>query len=309
MKTIRILFVMALILSMGMQAEAKKVKLQYQLKAGDQFKYEMTASQETAQEVMGQSQSTTVNSSNTYEFTVASVTPAGDYEMKVALVAFAMSSSTPMGDMKYNSVTDTVVPDFASSVAVTLNEVYSFTLSPLGKISGVKAPEGLVEKVNAIIEKLGGGQMGIASAAAGSAATAEGFQKTMEGVILAFPAGGAQAREPWEGESKTSQMISFKVQSKYELMKSSKEANEIKMTAQITQDPDSPPMEMQGMNLTFELLGAKEGIYQLDPVIGWINSAELTTSISGTISIDSPQLPSPMSIPMTVRSTEKIVRK
>lgn len=309
MKTTRILFVMALILSVAVQAEAKKVKLQYQLKAGDQFKYEINLSQETAQEVMGQSQSTTLSYSHTYEFKVIEVTPTGDFAMTVALVTYAMSTATPMGDMKYNSATDSVVPDFAKGSAVSLNEVYSFTLSPLGKITDVKAPDGIVEKVNKAMENLEGAQMQIASASAGAAASAEGFQKTLEGLMITFPSGGAEAKKPWEVESKTNQMISFKVLSKYELMKSSKESNEIKVLAQISQDADSPPMEMQGMNLTFELLGAKDGTLHLDPATGLINSSETITSISGTISIDSPQLPSPMSIPMTIRSTEKIVKK
>jgi hypothetical protein len=68
-------------------------------------------------------------------------------------------------------------------------------------------------------------------------------------------------------------------------------------------------MEMQGMNLTYELAGAKEGTMNLDPATGLIKNVDATTSISGNISIDSPQLPSPMSIPMTIRSVEKVVRK
>lgn len=309
MKTTRILFVMALILSVAVQAEAKKVKLQYQLKAGDQFKYEMIGSQDVAQDINGQSQNTAMSYSQVYEFKVTEVTPAGDFKLNVALVAFATSTTTPMGDMKYNSATDSVVPDFAKSMAVTLNEVYSFTLSPLGNITDVKVPDGIVEKVNKIIDNLGGAEMQMVSGAVSAGVTAEGFQKTMEGMMLTFPSGGAEAKQPWEVESKTNKMISFKVLSKYELMKSSKESNEIKVSAQISQDPNSPPMEMQGMNITYELVGAKDGTLLLDPVTGLMNSGESTTSISGTISIDGPQLPSPMSIPMTIRSTEKIVKK
>lgn len=309
MKTTRILFVMALVFSVALQAEAKKVKLQYRFKAGDQFKYEMTANQDITQEVMGQSQSTTIATSMTYGFKVTEAAPNGDFLMNVALVAYAMSTTTPMGDMKYNSVTDTVVPDFAKSMAVTLNEYYSFTLSPLGKISDVKVPEGLAEKVQKILESLGDAQMQVGSAAAGAAVSAEGFQKTMEGMLLTFPDGGAEMKKPWEEKSKTNQMIAFNVMAKYELVNASKEVNEIKVTAQISQDPDSPPMEMQGMNITYELLGAKEGTLLLDAETGLVNTTDTTTSISGTISIDSPQLPSPMSIPMTIRSKEKIVKK
>lgn len=309
MKTTRILFVMALILSMGLQAEAKKVKLQYQLKAGDQFKYERNVSQDIVQEMMGQTQSTNANTTLTYDFKVTEVTPAGDMVMNVALVGFAMESTNPMGEVKYNSATDSVVPDFAKSMVVTMNEVYTLTLSPLGKISDVKAPEGIAEKVNKLLEGMGGEQMAMASGAAGAAVSADGFRQTIEGFVIAFPEGGAQVKEPWELDSRINQMIAFKTKTKYELVKSTKDSNEIKVTSQISQDPDAPPVEMQGMNITYELLGANDGKMQLDAVTGLITSSETVTAISGTISVDSPQLPTPMSIPMTIRSTEKITRK
>lgn len=309
MKTTRILFLMALVLSVALQAEAKKVKLQYQLKAGDQFKYEMSVQQDIAQEVMGQSQTTAVNNTTTYGFKVGEVTPAGDFTMSVALVAYSINSTTPMGEMKFNSATDTVIPDFAKTTAIMLNEYYFFTLSPLGKITDLKVPEGIVEKINKTMEGLGDAQMQMGAAAAGQAASAEGFQKTLEGMLMTFPDGGAELKKPWEEESKTNQMIAFKVAAKFELINASKEANEIKLTAQISQDPDSPPMEMQGMNITYELMGAKDGKMLLDPVTGLIISVDAVTSISGNITVDSPQLPSPMSIPMTIRSTEKVVKK
>jgi len=309
MKTTRILLIMALILSVAAQAEAKKVKLLYQLKAGDQFKYELTINQDIAQEVMGQSQATTVNTSTTYNFNVVEVTAAGDYLINVSLVATSMATTSPMGEMKYNSVTDTVVPDYAKSTAVLLNQVYSFKMNQLGVISDVKAPEGIVEKVNKIVEEMAGGQGQMAAGAAGMAATAEGFQKTLEGQFIVFPDGGAAVNAPWDVQSKINQMITFDTKTKFELVKASKDENEFKITSQITQDPTSPPMEMQGMTITYELVGSRDGKMLVDAATGLMNSTEGVTTISGTISIDSPQMESPMSIPMTIRMVEKTVRK
>jgi hypothetical protein len=309
MKTTRILLIMALILSVAAQAEAKKVKLLYQLKAGDQFKYELTINQDIAQEVMGQSQATTVNTSNTYSFNVVEVTAAGDYLINVSLVATSMATTSPMGEMKYNSVTDTVVPDYAKNTAVLLNQVYSFKMDKLGVISDVKAPEGIVEKVNKIIEEMSGGQGQMVAGAAGMAASAEGFRNTLEGQFMVFPDGGAATNDPWEVKSKINQIIMFDTKTKFELVKSSKEENEIKITSQITQDPTTPPMEMQGMTINYELIGSRDGKMLIDAVTGLLNSTEAVTTISGTISIDSPQMPSPMSIPMTIRMVEKTTKK
>jgi hypothetical protein len=270
---------------------------------------ERNQSQDIAQEVMGQSQNTTAQTSMTYEFKVTGVTPAGDIQMGVAMVVFSMTATNPMGDMKYDSATDSVAPDFAKSMVITLNEVYTMTMSPLGKITDVKAPDGLAEKVNKLIESFGGTQMAMAATSAAEAASAEGFLKTIEGMIVQFPADGVQAKEPWEITSKLQQMITFDLVTKYELISSSKDAISLKVTSQITQDPKNPPMEMQGMNITYELLGANEGTLQLDPKTNLITAGEIVTSISGNITVDSPQLPSPMSIPITVRSTDKITRK
>lgn len=309
MKTTRILFIMAIALSVAFQAEAKKVKLQYQFKAGDQFKYELNLSQDISQEVNGQATNSTVANSHTYAFKVIEVDAAGNFIMNGSLVAVTMSTTSMMGDMKYNSATDTVVPEFAKTLVVPLNETYSFILSPLGKISDVKAPDGIVEKMNKIVEAMGAAAAQMGAAAASGTVTAEGFQKTIGGLLMPFPEGGAEMKKPWEETVKINQMIAFIVKAKSELMSATKEANEIKVTAQISQDPDFPPMEMQGATITYELLGSKDGTLMLDPVTGLINSGESVTSISGAISIDSPQLPSPMSIPMTIRSTEKIVKK
>ncbi len=306
MKTSRILFIIALILSFGMQAEAKKVKLEYKLKAGDQFKYERSVTQDIVQEMMGQAQNTTAKTAMTYDFKVTEVTTTGDFVINVAMVAFLMETNSPVGEMKYNSATDTVVPDFAKSMAVMMNETYTMTLSPMGKISNAKVPEGLTEKVNKMLEGLGDQQMQISASAMG--ASAEGFQKMMEGFIIAMPEGGAALKEPWEVESKVNQVVSLNTKTKYELLSSGKETNEIKVSSQITQDPDAPPMEIQGMNITYDLLGANDGTISLSAPTGLILSSQVTTSISGTISIESPQLPSPMSIPMTIRSSEKITK-
>lgn len=300
---------MALVLSFGMQAEAKKVKLQYQLKAGEQIKLERYLTQEVVQEVAGQTNSTSTQSTYTYDIKVNEVTPAGDFNLSVTMVAFSVESKGAMGEIKYNSATDTVVADFAKSMVLTMNETYTATVSPLGKISDIKAPAGLSEKIDKFVAGLDGAQMQMAGSQAAASAGPEGFRKILEGMIIPFPEGGAQAKQPWELESKMELVVNLQTKTKYELVKSSKESNEIKVNGQITQDPDSPAIEMQGMNITYELLGATEGTLELDPVSGLVTTGETTTAISGAVSVESPQLPSPLSIPITIRSVEKLTKK
>jgi len=299
----------ALIISMGMQAEAKKVKLQYQLKTGDKFLVERSTKQDIAQEVMGQTQSTTSNIVMTYEFKVTGNNAEGGSSLTATLVECSMLSTTPMGELKYNSATDSIVPDFAKGLDILLNEVYTMDLSQLGKITNVTVPEGMTAKMNKLIEGMGAEAMAMGASAFGEAASAESMQRSMEGLFIPFPEGGADVKKPWETESKIKQIIALNTKTKFELVKTSKEQNEVKVVGQIVQDPNSPPMEMQGMSITYELVGANEGTWKLDAITGLVNTSEVASSISGTINVDSPQLPSPMSIPMTIQMTEKISRK
>ena len=309
MKTIRVLFVAVLALTLGMQAEAKKVKLQYKLNAGDEFKYESSSKQDVTQEAMGQTQTTSISNSTTYHFKVTGVGEGGNMTLQAAMVEFSLNTTSPMGEMKYNSATDSIVPEEQKLLSVSLNEYYTFTLSPVGKISEVIAPAGLEEKVKQIADAQGLGQMMSLMGQLNQSTSAEGFQKLLESFFLTFPEDGVEIKKPWEVDAKVSGMMAMQVRSKFELEKASKTTNQIKISATIAQDPDAAPIEMQGMNLTMELNGAKEGTLILDANTGLVVTNDGVTSISGSMSIDSPQLPAPMTIPMTVRSVEKMIRK
>ncbi len=309
MKITRSLLTLAILLAFAFQAEAKKVQLQYQLKAGDQFAYTLTVSQEIAQEMMGQSQSTAVGNSMTYSFKVLELLANDSYRLEGKLSEYTMNTNTPMGEMNYNSTTDKEVPDFAKSVALTLNEVFVFTLSKDGKVSDVKAPEGLAEK----IEKEMGENQDMASqmmaGVAGGAGTAESFNRSVSGLFLNYPAEPIAVKKAFSNETKVENMVVFNTKTDYTLTSASKTENEIGIASVITMADPSASMEVQGMTITYELSGGKQGTFTTDALTGLFTKGESVTNISGVVSVESPQLPAPMSIPMSIKSTEKLTRK
>jgi hypothetical protein len=309
MKITRSIFALAILMAFTLQAEAKKVQLQYQLKAGNQFAYTLAVSQDIAQEMMGQSQTTTVGSSLTYSFKVLEVLPGGTYRMEGKLTEYTMNTNTPMGEMKYNSTTDKEIPDFAMSVALTLNEAFLFTLSTAGKITEVLAPAGLAEKIEKAMGENQDMSAQMMAGVAGGAGTAESFTKSVNGFFLNYPAEPIAVKKAFSNENKVENMVVFNTKTDYTLTGASKTENEIGVTAVITMADPSASMEVQGMNITYELSGGKQGTFTTDAVTGLFTKGESVTNISGVVSIESPQLPAPMSIPMSIKSTEKITRK
>jgi hypothetical protein len=311
MKTIQIISTIVLFCSFAFQSEAKKVKLQYQLKAGDQFKLEMNISQDIVQESSGQSQNSKSFKSNTYEFKVTNVSQSGDMELNAVQVAFAIESSgVQFGDMKYNSSSGAAVPDFAKDQAAVLNEIYSFTLSPLGKITNIKIPEGILEKIKKIMEDSGAGKLGFDTDEAGKAFDEQGFGRILNLFFMTFPAGEAEADVPWEVETEGNpRLMLSKFVSNYSLTKSSGDINEIRVMAKISPDNMIPPKERFGMKFSFDFTGDKMGTLLLDPLTGLIRNAEAITSLQGAMVINSPQMQAPTKIPMTMRATERVITK
>jgi hypothetical protein len=309
MKLTRSLLLVVLMLgAVAYQAEAKKVNLKYQLKAGDEFSMVLSVGQEVTQDMMGQTQTQTVSTSITYHFKVLEALADGNFRLEGAMSEYSMDNNGMMGAMKYNSATDKEVPDFAKATSMQLNEKFLFTLSPIGTISDVKAPEGLAQKIKEVMGNDGemAAQLSNAVAEQGSA---DGFAKSISGFFLPFPEAAVAAKKPWTQETQMEQIVSLKTVNEYSLAKASKESNEIGLKSSITMDNAASSMEMQGMTMNFDLSGGKTGTFSLEPGTGLIKSSEAVTSISGVISIESSQLPAPMSIPMTVKSTEKITRK
>jgi hypothetical protein len=309
MKSNRILLVVALLAACSFQAEAKKVKLQYQLKAGDQFAYAYAISQEVAQEVMGQSIVSTVETSYVYDFKVKEALSDGAFRLTGTLLEYALSSASMQGDMKYNSVTDTIMPDFAKLTGLTLNETYQFTLSKLGVISDVLVPAGVEEKISKVMEGMQDATGQAMAAAGNNAGSADGFMKSLKAFFTEFPVDPVKPKSKWSDQEKVEQLVTFETATEYTMVSLSETTNEIKVVSQITQADPSAGMEVQGMNMTYQLSGAMEGKFMLDAVTGMVQETNGVTLISGVISIESAELPAPMTIPMSIKSTEKVIRK
>ncbi|GEM_PF-1069136 len=310
MKLTPTLLAAAMLAAISFQAEAKKVQLGYLLKPGDEFTYTTAVAQDIAQDVMGQTNTMTMETTMSYHFKVIESNADGSFRLSGMLVELIMDSKTPMGDVTYNSSTDKEVPDYAKMSTLTLNETYLFTLSRGGAVTDVVAPEGMEEKISKAMAEMENLASQLVQTSANIGATPEGFAKSVGGFFyFNFPESPVKPKFKWSTQEKVEQMVVFNTAIEYTFLGNKQGTNDIKVVTQITQADPSAGMQLQGMNMTYELAGGKEGTYSLDPVTGLISKGEGVTTISGVISVESSELPAPMTIPMSIKSTEKISRK
>ncbi|MFO7617874.1 MAG: hypothetical protein R6V75_11545, partial [Bacteroidales bacterium] len=155
MRKFRLPLAILLVFSMfSVNAEAGKIKLAYDLKAGDQFKLEAVQQQTTEQEVMGQVQGMSSELTAQYDFRVVKVDKEGKMTLEVLLSRFAFSARNPMMEMDFDSAGDKETPELARPFLLVLNQVYTFNLEPVGTVSGLVGPEGLEERVGEAMKSM-----------------------------------------------------------------------------------------------------------------------------------------------------------
>ena len=306
MRKLRVLIVLLTVLFASNAVQAKKVLLKYKLEKGAEFTLVHTMVNEITQEVMGQSQVLENTYTTRYIFKVINIDSDGNFLVEEQTDGISIKMENDFINMDYDSDDGEEPPQELKSLSEGIHIPVQFLLSPQGKVIEVTD----AEEYLAIMQKaLGGEGNPMASVATGMASqltSIEGIQNQLDGLFINYPSGKIKVGKSWEEETQSTQMVKFKNNVEYTLVEADKKNATIKQAVQITQMESSEGMEIQGMTMTYELSGRKESGNQINLATGMISRVDAVTEISGIVSIESPQLPTPMSIPMTIKLTETI---
>lgn len=308
MKTLKLTLLAVFLLIGTVQLEAKKVNLRYNFSIGQEYALEMTTSSEVDQDLMGQTQTIAFEMIYGYQFKVLDINPEGNYVVENKVVRLAMDSNSPFGDMSFDTENGEEVPANMGSMLLGWNQSYQFELTPFGEVLGVDVPEELKKKMEELAE-MGDTEGLMMAGMAGGILTEEGLVAQVQGLFIKFPDKAIKKGKSWVKEEEITNMIAFDTKSTYTLVKSNAKVHEVNMVMQYKQKEDAGAMEMEGMNMEYEMTGGQEGTYTLDAKTGLVQSSKSITSLSGVISIDSPQLPEAMTVPMSTKSTVTIEAK
>ncbi|MBT3748805.1 MAG: hypothetical protein HN936_02095 [Bacteroidetes bacterium] len=307
MKTKRIVYVLLLAIVTSLSVEAKKVQLKYVLEEGMEFTFELVTSQDIAQEVMGQAQNSGTEISQVLAYKVLMVNADGNYRISMKINRLKMKTVSPMGDIEFNSDDMSEDDDAFKMIGWLWDEEIIFTMTPHGEVLEVEDVESLAKKSEDLVAEAGSGSQIYASLAS-QFGTEEAIKQNLSNQFFIFPESKVKVGKAWESVKETKQMISMKNTIQQTITEVTVDAITLTQQVKIDMGEGGEAMEVQGMEMQYELSGGKDAVYEIDPLTGLTITGEGHTTISGIISIESPQLPTPMSIPMTIKSTDKIVR-
>jgi len=307
MKTIKTALVVLLAMTFSITAQAKKVELRYSLEKGAEVSLILTNAQEIVQEVMGQSQATQTGQVMEMKFKVLGITQDGNFQMARVITKVKITVSSPMGDVEFDTDNIEDHNPLAGSLGWLKETPVEFVMSPFGEILEIKDADNIAEE---FAEKFSGGgaESQMVMALASQFTSEDGLKQSLSMMLLKYPTTKVKVGKPWETTSEMKQMISFKNTTSNVVNEVNADVASLSQEVKIEQGEGDNTMEMQGMEMEYELSGGKQGVFEIDLKTGLIIKGESITTISGIISIDSPQLPAPMSIPMTIKTTETISR-
>ncbi len=306
MKLLRLLLMLVMIIATSASVQAKKVLLKYKLEPGMEITLLHSLNQEVVQEVMGQSQVIEFINTTRYLFKILEKTNEGYYLIELQADGMKMKMENDFMNIDYDSDRDEEPPADLKSMAAGLHIPVKFLLNTKGEIVEVTEAEQYLSVMAKALEGVEGPMKQMMAGVATQSTSIEGLKNLFGRLFFNYPEGKVKIGDSWIHESESMQMVKFKNIIENTLVEANKKEATIKQTVRIEQLEMGDGMEMQGMSMKFELSGTKDAGYQLDVETGLIIKLDAVTNISGIISIESPQLPSPMSIPMTIKMTESL---
>lgn len=307
MKQLRLLFLMLLLISAGYSVQAKKVMLQHNLKPGMEFSLLVTLNQEIAQDVMGQSQIINNLIETRYLIRVLEKTNDGNYLMEQQTDGMKMVMENDFININFNSDDEGDPPAELALMVKTLHVPVKFILNTRGEIIEITDAEVFMAKMQEVLNTNAGPMQQMVTGMAAQSGSLEGLKSQFSSLFIVYPADKIKVGDSWNQETESIKMVKFKNIIENTLVEANKESASIKQTVNIEQLAMLDGMEMEGMKMNYEMSGRKSAGYEIDMSTGLILKVDAVTDISGIVSIESPQLATPMSIPMTLKMTETII--
>jgi hypothetical protein len=126
-----------------------------------------------------------------------------------------------------------------------------------------------------------------------------------------FPEKEVSIGEKWKNNTTIKTMFALNIDNEYQLIDNKNDLYNIGIQSNIKTDSKNSTMDVQGMQMKFEMKGTQTGYIKLDQKTGWIKESEIKQKIVGDARMSKSEIPGGgnFSIPYTVESTTKIFLK
>lgn len=264
-------------------ASCSNKALQLSLTPDDRsFTYQLTQNVDNTIGVMGMDQQTALEQVISYAYNIEKVNPDGSMELTMSIAALRMEQATPMMNMVFDSEKpeDNEPADAVSGMKNVIGKKFDIKLSKSGEVLEVKGEENMFK--GAFDGVPNGEMMEQQMEAQFGESTIVGSLRQLTGF---YPTEAVKVGDSWTKESDAQSAMPMKAETTYTLKERKNGIATIEFTRKLKTDPDGKPMEMMGMEMSYDMSGTESGTYLVDEKTGWATSMEATQDMGGKMSM------------------------
>ncbi|MCU4165176.1 DUF6263 family protein [Carboxylicivirga caseinilyticus] len=273
-------------------------QLRYNLEVGKKYGLKQLTSQNITQSIQGMAQ----NIKNTFggDITVTIKSKDGDvYTSDLIYESLIFKMESPMFSMGYDSTDENQEENAMSGMfKIMVGHVFSMKFNHKGEVLEVTGFADVLEKMQS--EAVGQSMAGAVQESLKGQFSDESMKQNMGTMLIVYPNDKPAAGLTWNKTMEQSGALPVTSVFNYKVTSATGTVVEMEGTGTMT-TKEGFSQETMGMTQHFDLNGNISMTAKIDAKTGWPVSIKQTQTLEGNISIESPQLPAPMEVPMSIK--------
>ena len=275
--------------------------LRYKLKIGQTYGLKQMTVQNIEQNISGMTQ----NIKNTLggDITVTILEKNGDvYSSEMIFKSMIFKMESPMMNMSYDSTDETADASNPLNKTFDLIVGHKFLLKfdDRGNILEVKGFEAIGDKITSTFGE-NQQQAEMMKKQLGSQFSDENMKGSLSTMFIVYPEEKIKVGTKWTHNSQVKKPVTINNVFNYTVDQMGKENVSLSGSGTMATE-EGQTMQQMGMTQHFDLKGDLSFTASVDAKTGWPSEIKMNQNLDGVVAIESPQLATPMEMPMKINS-------
>jgi hypothetical protein len=302
--TLVILLLLALLSSCA-PAPAEKVLLRYRLQEGQSYALRMKTEQKITQSLLGQEIAINQTLGLDMRYDIQDVDPQGNMTAQVTIEALRYRMESPMGNIEYDSQKPASADPTAQAFGALVGANFTMKFSPTGQVLEVSGVEEMMESVLDRLDLAGMSQDQFRQSF-GQWFDEKGLVQATGLNTALYPDYPIAVGETWSKETSGPGMmaVGLNMQNTWTLRSCQGGVCTIGVSTTVQTLPGAAPLEMMGIQVSYDFSGNQTGTMEVDQASGWVIHAELQQKLDGKVAVKGggQGIPSGMNWPIAIES-------
>jgi len=292
------------IMMIGTYSLTAQTKLRYNLKTGQKYGLNQLSEQEIKQDIMGMSQ-VIKNTIGGEIFVTITGKKADVYSSDITFSSLSFKMESPMFSVDYNSkdANADLSNPIAKALGFMVGKVFTMKFNDRGEVLEVNGFQAMMEDLAKSYADdpttLGQMQQTLAQQF-----DDESLAKSIGMMLVVYPEDKIKTGATWTHTNQTLKPLPLTSNNKYAFEGKTGDVIELTGTGSSATGEDAS-MKQGGMTQHLDLKGDMKYTAKIDATTGWPQEVTQEQLLEGTVAVESPQMPSSMEIPMSIKSVTK----